>query len=133
MTLASFTTTQRKRVNSFSSDSSDSDADALDTLELQLQAESAAAANARQKRRMAAPVEETKLIELDHISETLYERIEEDAMMEIMASLEEQCAHEFACAASKQTEADSFHWDLLATPAMMMQFSQAVATAAVRG
>ena len=122
----------RERVDSFASDASDE----LDALDRELLAEEAAVANAR----ACEPAQSIKDLEIDHVCEEIYERMEEQAMMELLAELEAEARAALADAAkkpkakapvsSKPAESendDSLLWNIKATPAMMMQLAASVA------
>ena len=83
----------RERVDSFASDASDE----LDALDRELLAEEAAVANAR----ASEPAQSIKDLEIDHVCEEIYERMEEQAMMELLAELEAEARAALADAAKK--------------------------------
>ena len=121
----------RERTCSFSSDSSDD----LDALDRELVAEEAAAANLVQKRRLACSHErlpvEIKEFELDHVCEDIYEKMEEAAMLELLAELEYEIVAEVSEQTAGGSMPNSLHWDVVATPDMMKQFAATVASTAV--
>ena len=113
----------RSPTSSFSSDASDE----LDAIDRILEAEEAAAANEMAKQRRT--VEPIKQVDLDCVSEDIYERMEEEAMLEMLASLEHEMIAEYAaeCARGASPPASTpLLWDVVATPQMMTQFSQTV-------
>ena len=132
----------RERVSSFSSDVSD-ELDAIDRL---VEAEEAAAANALALERHASGEAGIKDVEVDHVCELLYERLEEDAMMDLFGELQHEYESLNAPKAEQSTATKSMQtatntapstcaegdkqllWHLVATPAMMAAFGSTVAS-----
>lgn len=115
----------RERFSSFSSASSEE----LDALGSELSAHEAAAKNeATSKKKKAQTVaddpEEQRINvdhDLDHICHTMYARVEEDAMVDIMNSLQDEMTR-----VPTETRAELL-WDVVATPQMFREFSETVA------
>jgi len=74
----------RDRAGSFNSDMSDE----LDAIDRELQAEEALAANALTQRR-SDPID-IKDVEVDHMCDQIYERMEEEAMLELLSELQNE-------------------------------------------
>ena len=117
----------RERFSSFSSVSSEE----LDALGSELSAHEAAAKNeatSKKKKPHAAadrddPEEQCINVDhdLDHICHTMYARVEEDTMIDIMNSLQDEMTR-----VPTETRAELL-WDVVATPQMFKEFSETVA------
>ena len=152
-------TAHRERIESFSSDMSDE----LEAIDRELEAEEAAAANAitqrqiSQSRSNTSSVDNIKDTDVDHVCDQIYEKMEEEAMMEILRDLQHELVPSFSSSsttrpptimptirstttnnikpASKSTKAvetacggrANLLWNIVATPAMMSAFSATVA------
>ena len=130
----------RERVSSFSSDVSD-ELEAIDRL---VEAEEAAAANVLALKRQSTGDTSIKDVEVDHVCELLYERMEEDTMMDLFGELQHEYEYLNAPKADESTTAKSMKsetiavpsmcaegdkqllWHIVATPAMMSAFSSTV-------
>jgi hypothetical protein len=148
--LESLARAPRERAESFHSDVSD-DPDAFDRM---MAAQAAAAANACAARRSDTSEVSIKELELDHVCDSIYENMEEEAMLEIMRDLQSEIIGAVASmpaskpsiakGASKNSSkassiekcekpksptesAKDYLWNVVATPAMMMAFSSTVA------
>ena len=151
-------TRARDRVESFSSDASDEQLDAIDR---EIAAEEAAAANARTSNRLSAAdcLDAIKDIEVDNVCESLYDTLEEAAMMDLLRDAmlpsflqgglstaaaapatkppsgckikptksKKAKAKAAAEPAQEQSPGHEQLWHVVATPAMMRQFSSVVA------
>ena len=116
--------------DSFSSDDSD------DLERILEQAEEAAANNKAKVKRQSLTDANLRTMDLDCVVDSLYEGMEEAAMLDILAEIESECLREveYAPVASSKTygsSTDVFNWNVVATPAMMMQFGAMVANAPV--
>ena len=137
----------RTRLDSVGSDVSDD----LEAIDRELEAEAAAAANAETQRRAGETIKD---VEIDHVTELIYETMEEQAMMEILGDLQDEylanggeplpSAKPTATAVKKSkapaavkaaapsppttcAEQNTLLWDVVATPAMMRAFASTVA------